>query len=46
MQEGVIVLAEIIRRLRFGLDGDRRPLPVLHITLRPDGGMPLRVSRR
>lgn len=46
MQEAVILLAELVRRVRFDPNPDYIPLPVLHLTMRPHAGMPLRVSPR
>lgn len=46
MMEMVIVLACLLRRVRFDYDGKTDPLPVLRITLQPDNPVPMRVSRR
>lgn len=46
MVEAVIVLAALLRRLRFEHAGEAAPMPVQRITLRPDGGMPMRVRAR
>ncbi|HEY8579757.1 MAG TPA: cytochrome P450, partial [Beijerinckiaceae bacterium] len=43
MQEAVVVLASILRRVRFAPVGQREPRPVLRITLRPDDRIPLAV---
>ncbi|HUG60674.1 MAG TPA: cytochrome P450 [Methylomirabilota bacterium] len=46
MVEAVIVLAVLMRSLRFEYAGDEPPTPVQRVTLRPGRGMPMRVSRR
>jgi cytochrome P450 len=46
MQEGVIALAALARHLRFDYVGRLQPVPVQKITVQPDGGLPMRVSRR
>jgi cytochrome P450 len=46
MQEGVIALAALMRRLRFDYVGERPPMPVQKITVQPDIGLRMRVSRR
>lgn len=46
MVEAVIVLATLLRRLRFAHAGETQPVPVQRVTLRPAGGMPMRVSKR
>jgi cytochrome P450 len=46
MVEAVLVLSTLVRHLRFDHAGDAPPVPVHQITLRPQGGMPMRVTRR
>jgi len=46
MLEGVIALASLMRHLRFDYVGDRPPMPVQKITVQPDIGLAMRVSRR
>lgn len=46
MVEAVIVLAALLRRLRFDYAGAEAPMPVQRITLRPGHGMPMRVTVR
>ena len=46
MQEAVIALASLMRRLRFDYVGERAPFPVQKITVQPDIGLRMRVSRR
>ncbi len=46
LQEGVIALAGLVRRLRFHHAGARAPYPVQRITIQPRGGLPMRVERR
>lgn len=44
--EAVIVLSSLSRRFRMTYAGERPPVPVQRITLRPAGGMPMRITRR
>ena len=46
MQEGVIALASLLRGLRFDYVGERQPFPIQKITVQPDAGLPMRISRR
>lgn len=46
LQEAVIVLATIVRAVRFELPEGHEVTPVQRITLRPNGGLPMRLSRR
>jgi cytochrome P450 len=46
MQEGIIALAALMRRLRFDFIGPRQPFPIQKITVQPDIGLPMRVSVR
>jgi cytochrome P450 len=46
LQEAVILLSAMTRRVRLDHAGDAPPEPVQRITLRPKGGMPMRLSRR
>ena len=46
MKEGVIALAILLRRFRFDTFRRERPWPVQRLTTQPDGGLPMRVSRR
>ncbi|KAA2235340.1 cytochrome P450 [Salinarimonas soli] len=46
LQEAVVVLAQIIRTARFELAEGHQVTPVHRVTLRPEGGLPMRVSRR
>jgi len=46
MVEAVIVLASLLRHLRFTYAGRDMPAPVQRITLRPRDGMPMRVAPR
>lgn len=45
MQEAVIILATLLSRFRFSLVPGRLPKPVMILTLRPEGGVWLRVDR-
>jgi cytochrome P450 len=46
MMEMVIVLACLLRKVRFDYAGERDPRPVMRITLQPDNAVPMRVSAR
>ena len=46
MMEGVAILGTLVRRARFDWDGKHLPEPLSRITLRPKGGMPLKVFPR
>ncbi|KQU54637.1 cytochrome P450 [Bosea sp. Leaf344] len=46
MVEAVLALSLMVRALRFDHAGDRPPRPIHQITLRPDGGMPMKVTPR
>jgi cytochrome P450 len=46
IQEGLIVLAHLVRHLRFELVEGHEVAPQQRITLRPRGGMPMIVHRR
>lgn len=46
MIEGPLLLAMLLRDLRFDLGADTPPVPVAHLTVRSRDGIPLRVSRR
>lgn len=46
MMEMAIVLAVLLRDLRFQFAGHRHPLPVMRITLQPDVDVPMKVSHR
>lgn len=43
--EATLILASLVARFRFEPTPATRPRPVMHLTLRPEGGMPLRVTR-
>jgi cytochrome P450 len=44
MIEATAILTTLVRGARFGWDGRHAPEPVSRVTLRPKGGMPLRVT--
>lgn len=44
--EAVAILATLIRSLRFVPLPGHKPMPTTRLTLRPEGGMPMRVQRR
>src|SRR5262245_32066334 len=46
MMEATAILATLVRRARFEWDGVHAPEPVSRVTLRPRGGMPLKVWLR
>ncbi|MHC2003275.1 cytochrome P450 [Methylobacterium sp. CM6241] len=47
LQEAVIVLAHMIRRVRFTLPADHAPVtPLQRVTLRPEHGLRMRVEQR
>ena len=46
LQESVIVLAAILRRFRLDLVADHEVVPTQRVTLRPRGGLPMRLSFR
>ena len=46
LQEAVIVLARFVQNLRFELAEGHRVNPVQRVTLRPGGGLPMRISAR
>ncbi len=46
VQETVIVLARFVDALRFDLVDGHRVVPVQRVTLRPGGGLPMRISAR
>lgn len=46
MQEAVIILAVLLSRFRFDTLPETKPWPVQKLTTQPDGGLPMRVSRR
>ncbi len=45
LQEAVIILATLLSRFRFGLVAGKAPKPVMILTLRPQGGVWLKVER-
>ncbi|MEZ5816723.1 MAG: cytochrome P450 [Hyphomicrobiaceae bacterium] len=46
MLEALVLLASLVRHVRFEWDGRHRPEPVSRVTLRARGGMPLRIAPR
>jgi len=46
MVEAMALLASFVRAARFEWDGVHLPEPVSRVTLRPKGGMPLKVWLR
>ncbi|MFN3764666.1 MAG: cytochrome P450 [Aliihoeflea sp.] len=46
MQEAVIALAVLMARYRFDVLPETKPWPVQKLTTQPQGGLPMRVSRR
>ncbi|PZO76082.1 MAG: cytochrome P450 [Mesorhizobium amorphae] len=46
MQEAVIALGVLLSRFRFDTVAETKPWPVQKLTTQPQGGLPMRVSRR
>ncbi|MDE1993784.1 MAG: cytochrome P450 [Rhizobiaceae bacterium] len=46
LQEAVIALAVLMRRYRFDLTAETNPWPVQKLTTQPQGGLPMRVTKR
>ncbi|WP_265515976.1 cytochrome P450 [Nitratireductor luteus] len=46
MQEAVIALAVLMSRYRFDVTPQTRPWPVQKLTTQPQGGLPMKVTRR
>jgi cytochrome P450 len=46
LQEAVIALGVLMRRYRFDVTAATKPWPVQRLTTQPQGGIPMRVSRR
>jgi cytochrome P450 len=46
MQEAIIALAVLLSRFRFDILPETRPWPVQKLTTQPQGGLPMRVTRR
>ncbi len=46
MTEAVVLLATMLRRTRFGVSPGVRPRPVVRVTLRPQGDIPMLVEPR
>lgn len=46
MQEALIILVLTLRHYRFDYAGDDIPCPVMRITLKPDNGIPMKVTPR
>ena len=46
MQEAVIALAALLRHLRYDYTGTTTPMPVQKITVQPEGGLTMKISRR
>lgn len=44
MAEATVVLASLMRAVRFEWDGKHSPEPISRVTLQPKGGMPLQVT--
>lgn len=44
--EAVVIFATLLRALKFTPVPGHRPKPNTRLTLRPDGGLPMRISRR
>jgi cytochrome P450 len=46
MQEAMIALGVLMSRYRFDTVAATKPWPVQKLTTQPQGGLPMRVSRR
>lgn len=46
MQEAIIALAMLLSRYRFDTVAETKPWPVQKLTTQPQGGLPMRVTRR
>jgi cytochrome P450 len=46
IQEAVIVLSRVVKSVRLDTEPDQVVRPVQRVTLRPDGGVPMRLSLR
>ncbi len=46
MQEAIIALAILLSRYRFDTVAETKPWPVQKLTTQPQGGLPMRVTRR
>ena len=46
MQEAMIILGVLMSRFRFDTLPETRPWPVQKLTTQPDGGLPMRVTKR
>lgn len=46
LQEATLVLAKIVRNFRFELCPGHKVWPILRVTLRPAGGLPMRIRSR
>ncbi|MEP1209381.1 MAG: cytochrome P450 [Rhizobiaceae bacterium] len=46
MQEAQIILALLMRSFQFDYDGAELPWPVMKVTVQPDNGVPMRITRR
>jgi cytochrome P450 len=46
LQEAVVVLASVVKAARFELAEGHEVMPVHRVTLRPTGGLPMRLSLR
>ena len=46
MQEAVIILTELLHAFRFDYSGEKKPWPVMRITIQPDNGMPMKRTPR
>jgi cytochrome P450 len=44
LTEAAVILATLVRRLRFSVPDGYQPYPVMTVTLRPEGGLPLAVE--
>lgn len=46
LQEATLILANIVRNFDLELAPDKKVWPLLRVTLRPEGGMPMQITRK
>ena len=46
LQEATLILATIVKNFDFKLPPDKNVWPLLRVTLRPDGGMPMTITSK
>ncbi|MEE9376201.1 MAG: cytochrome P450 [Rhizobiaceae bacterium] len=46
MMEAQIILAQLLRYFRFDYSGNKKPWPLMKITIQPDNGIPMKLTPR